>query len=118
MRELIYLGSSFDDLMDFPPEAREEVLFALEIALDGGKAPAAKPLTGFKGSSVLEVIEAFDGDAYRAVYTVKYRHAVYVLHAFKKKSKSGRATPRNDIAMIERRLKLAEADASKRTKGG
>jgi phage-related protein len=116
MRELIYLGSSFDDLMDFPSDVREEVLFALEIALDGGKAPSAKPLTGFRGSSVLEVVEAFDGDAYRAVYTVRFRHAVYVLHAFKKKSKSGKATPRNDIAMIERRLKLAEADAAKRMK--
>ncbi len=118
MRDLIYLGSSFDDLMAFPADVREEVLFALEIALDGGKAPAAKPLTGFKGASVLEVVESYDSDAYRAVYTVRYRHAVYVLHAFKKKSKSGKATPRNEIAMIERRIRLAEADAAKRMKGG
>jgi phage-related protein len=118
MRDLIYLGSSFDDLMEFPSDVREEVLFALEIAIEGGKAPSAKPLIGFKGSSVMEVVEAFDGDAYRAVYTVRYRHAVYVLHAFKKKSKSGRATPRNDVAMIKRRLKLAEADAAKHSKGG
>ena len=70
----------------------------------------AKPLKGFGGAGVLEVVDDFDGDTFRAVYTVRFTGMVYVLHAFQKKSKSGVATPRHDIALIEQRLKRAKED--------
>jgi phage-related protein len=76
----------------------------------GGKAAAAKPLTGFVGATVLEIVEDFRSDTYRAVYTVKFSEAVYVLHAFQKKSKKGVATPKSDLDLIKRRLVSAEAD--------
>lgn len=72
------------------------------------KHPDAKPLKGFKGAGVLEIVENFDGDTYRAVYTVKFEGIVYVLHAFQKKSKQGIATPKQDIDLIESRLKRAK----------
>jgi phage-related protein len=81
--------------------------FALYEAQTGGKPDNAKPLRGFGGAGVLEVVEDHDGDAYRAVYTVKLAGAVYVLHCFQKKSKSGIETPQQTIELIKRRLKLA-----------
>jgi phage-related protein len=83
-------------------------LYALYLAQCGEKHPSAKPLKGFKGAGVLEVVEDFDGDTYRAVYTVKLARAVYVLHGFQKKSKQGIATPKQDIEPIETRLKRAK----------
>ena len=83
--------------------------FALYRAQLGKKHPNAKPLKGFKGSGVLEIVENFDGDTYRAVYTVKFAERVYVLHTFQKKSKRGIATPKQDIDLIEARLKRARA---------
>ena len=83
---------------------------ALSEAQLGGKAPYAKPLKGFGGAGVLEIVDDFDGDTYRAVYTVKFAHAVYVLHAFQKKAKRGIATPKSELDLIERRLKRAKAD--------
>jgi phage-related protein len=82
--------------------------FALYLAQTGEKHLAAKPLKGFGGAGVLEVVEDHDGDTFRAVYTVKFASAVYVLHAFQKKSKSGIKTPQTDIDLIKQRLKLAE----------
>ena len=76
--------------------------------------PSAKPLKGFKGAAVLEIVEDYRGDTYRAIYTVRFASAVYVLHAFKKKSKSGIATPRHEMELVERRLKAAEADYQQR----
>jgi phage-related protein len=87
---------------------RSEVGEALLDAQWGGKAASAKPWKGL-GAGVLEVVEDFDGDTYRAVYTVRLAGAVYVLHAFQKKSKSGIATPKQDVELIRARLKLAEA---------
>ncbi len=80
---------------------------ALDVAQCGGKHPDAKPLKGFTGTSVLEIIEDFDGDTYRAVYTVKFKRAIYVLHAFQKKSPKGIKTPTPDKKLIESRLKAA-----------
>jgi phage-related protein len=80
------------------------------VPISAKKHPDAKPLKGFKGSGVLEVVEDFDGDTYRAVYTVKFEGVVYVLHAFQKKSKRGIATPKQDIELIETRLKRAKED--------
>lgn len=82
--------------------------FALYLAQTGEKHMAVKPLKGFGGAGVLEVVEDHDGDTFRAVYTVKFSSAVYVLHAFQKKSKSGIKTPQTDIDLIRQRLKLAE----------
>lgn len=81
---------------------------ALDIAQWGRKHPDAKPLTGFGGASVLEVVEDYDGDTYRAVYTVRFAGAIYVLHAFQKKSKKGITTLKSDIDLIKSRLKKAE----------
>ena len=82
---------------------------ALNSAQLGGKHPAAKPLKGFGGAGVLEVVDDFDGDTYRAVYTVKFAEVVYVLHAFQKKSRTGSETPKNEIDLVRRRYKSAEA---------
>lgn len=91
-----------------PNDVKEVMGFAIFSAQSGEKHPAAKPLKGFGGAGVLEVVEDFDGDTYRAVYTVKFAGVVYVLHAFQKKSKRGSATPRHDIDLIKQRLRTAE----------
>ena len=82
--------------------------FALHVAQTGGKHSDAKPLKGFGSAGVLEVVEDQAGDTYRAVYTVRYAGAIYVLHAFQKKSKSGVKTPARDIELVKQRLKRAE----------
>lgn len=105
-----WIGSSREDLKAFPREAQRSVGAALWAAQTGGKAPYVKPLKGFRGAGVLEIVEDFDGDAYRAVYTVRFAGAVYVLHAFQKKSRYGIATPKNEIEKIEQRLKRAKED--------
>ena len=87
---------------------------ALNTAQLGGKHPAAKPLKGFKGSGVLEIVDDFDRDTYRAVYTVRFADFVYVLHAFQKKSPSGIRTARTDVALVEKRLKDATQDHGER----
>ena len=85
--------------------------FALHLAQVGKKHEQTKPLKGFGGASVLEVVEDHMGDTYRAVYTVKIAEAVYVLHCFQKKSKQGIETPKQDIDLIRERLKAAQAHA-------
>jgi phage-related protein len=87
---------------------RREVGYALFVAQNGEKADSAKPLRGFGGGGVLEVVENHDGDTYRAVYAVRFASAVYVLHAFQKKSKAGIKTPKKDMDLIEARLKAAQ----------
>lgn len=85
--------------------------YALWLAQNGGKAPSAKPLKGVvAGAGVLEIVEQHDGNAYRAVYTVRFEGAVYVLHAFQKKSKKGIKTPKHQIDLIRDRYRAAEAD--------
>lgn len=86
--------------------------YALYLAQMGDKHPDAKPLKGFAGASLLEVIDDFAGDTYRAVYTVRFANAVYVLHAFQKKAKRGIATPKRDLEVIRSRLRQAEEHAA------
>lgn len=107
LKPLRWVGSSYDDLLALPEEVRREVGFALFVAQNGEKADSAKPLKGF-GGGVLEVVENYDGDTYRAVYTVRFASAVYVLHAFQKKSKAGIKTPKKDMDLIDARLKAAQ----------
>jgi len=103
-----WIGSSKEDLREFPREVRRVMGQAIDDAQHGGENPAVKALKGFGGRGVLEVVDDFDGDTYRAVYTVKFVGVVYVLHAFQKKSKKGIATPQREIDLIKARLKRAE----------
>lgn len=91
-----------------PEEVRDTFGYALHLAQAGLKHPDAKPLKGFGGAGVLEVVESFEGDAYRAVYTVRYAEAVFVVHCFQKKSTQGIATPKPDVELIKSRLKAIE----------
>ena len=108
LRPLIWVGRSKDDFSRFPRAVQANMGFVLYRAQEGGKHVSAKPLAGFAGAGVLEAIEQHDGNTFRAVYTVKLAGAVYVLHAFQKKSKKGIASPRAEIELIRRRLKGAE----------
>ncbi|MBU6296846.1 MAG: type II toxin-antitoxin system RelE/ParE family toxin [Alphaproteobacteria bacterium] len=103
------VGSAKCDFLEFPEPVKGEMGNVLGIAQFGGKHPSAKPWKG-QGPGVFEVVEDFDGDTYRAVYTVKFHEVVYVLHAFQKKSPKGIRTTRGDIELVERRLKLARED--------
>src|ERR1041385_4075950 len=105
-----WVGSSKDDLSKFPLDVRRRVGGALWEAQCGLKAPYAKPLRGFGGAGVLEIVEDHDRATYRAVYTVQFAGAVYVLHAFQKKSKRGIATPKADLDLIEPRPQRARED--------
>ena len=117
IKALDWVGSSRKDLKAFPAEARSVMGFALYQAQLGLKAASARPLTGFGGASVLEIVEDFRTDTYRAVYTVRFADVVYVLHAFQKKSKKGVATPKADLDLIKRRLRAAEEDHKTRSGG-
>ena len=108
MKLLEWVGPTKEDLREFPDAVRSEIGYALYLAQTGDKHPAAKPLRGFGGAGVLEVVENFDGNTYRAVYTVRFADAVYVLHVFQKMSKRGIATPREDLELIRRRLQRVE----------
>lgn len=108
-RGVVWVGSSLDDLRALPSEVRTAFGYALYRAQIGATHPAAKPLRGFGGAGVLEVVEEHDGNAYRAVYTVRFAEAVYVLHVFQKKSTRGIATPAREMATVRRRLRDAEA---------
>ena len=101
-------GSSLKDLREFPDAVQDHTGYVLFVAQQGGKHRGAKPLTGFGGAGVVEVVKDYRGDTFRAVYTLRYAGAVYVLHAFQKKSKTGRETPRGDIELIKQRLREAE----------
>ena len=103
-----FVGAAREELCALPDGARVKVGHSLFLAQRGDEAPNAKPLKGFGGRGVLEVIADHDGDAYRAVYTVRFADAVYVLHAFQKKSKTGIETPKHTMDLIASRLKDAE----------
>ena len=107
-KPLAWVGSSKKDLMALPVGVRKFFGHALDYAQHGERHDAAKILHGFSGAGVLEVIEDDQGGTYRAVYTVKFREAVFVLHVFQKKSKRGIATPKPDIDIVRERLKVAE----------
>ena len=108
-RPLEWIGSSHKDLMQLPADVRKSVGFALHFAQHGEQHPASKVLKGFGSAGVLEVVENDVGGTYRAVYTVRFEEAVFVLHCFQKKSKSGIATPKADMDVVRARLKMAEA---------
>jgi phage-related protein len=107
-RPLIWVGQSKKDLLTLPAGVRKFFGHALGFAQRGDRHDAAKPLRGFGGSGVVEIVEDDAGGTYRAVYTVKFAEAVFVLHCFQKKSKSGIATPKEDLDTIRARLKVAE----------
>lgn len=108
-KPLHWIGSSRRDLLDFPRPVRGHIGYALSVAQFGGTAPSVKPWKGL-GSGVVEVVESHDGNAYRAVYTVRFEEAVYVLHAFQKKSPSGIRTAKQDVDLVAQRLKTAQKD--------
>lgn len=108
LKPIRWLGDSRERLRGFPEDVKDDIGTALRWAQEGYKHPGAKPLHGFGGASVLEIIEDHDGDTYRAVYTVRFKTRLYVLHCFQKKSKKGSDTPKPDISVIKERLKQAE----------
>jgi phage-related protein len=113
-KPIIWIGSSREDLRSFPQKVRRDIGRALYAAQMGDTDPAAKPMKGFGGASVMEIVGRLFGNTWRAVYTVRFRGVVYVLHAFQKKSKSGIATPKSEIRLIQRRLADAVHDYKER----
>lgn len=109
MKPLFWVGSSHQDLKEFPRPVMAVIGFALLQGQLGAKHVQAKPLHGFGGAGVLEIVEDYDGDTYRAVYTVKFDDGVYVLHAFQKKSKHGVKAPKRDLDLIRQRLQDVQA---------
>ncbi len=107
-KPLEWIASSYKDLMALPGDIRRRFGYALSLAQMGDQDDSAKVLKGFSGAGVLEIIEDDSGGTYRAIYTVKFPEAVFVLHCFKKKSKRGIATPREDMDTVRARLKVAE----------
>jgi phage-related protein len=112
-KPLHWVGSSKRDFLEFPEPVKDDMGNALGVAQFGGTAPSAKPWKGL-GPGVLELVDSHDGDAYRAVYTVRFDDSVYVLHAFQKKSPSGIRTSKHDVALVASRLKLAQKDHEER----
>jgi len=108
-KPLFWIGSSLNDLLAFPEAVKDEIGTALSVAQFGGKHPRSKLWKG-SGPGVFEIVEDHRGDTYRAIYTVRFRKIVYVLHAFQKKSPSGIKTPRRDVELVAQRFKLAQRD--------
>jgi len=108
MKPVVWIGSSRDDLRAMSPRVRRDIGQALYTAQQGDTDPAAKPLKGFGGTRVMEIVERYRGNAFRAVYTANFAEAIYVLHVFQKKSKHGIATPKPDMELI--RTRFAEAE--------
>jgi len=108
-KPLFWVGSAKADLLDFPGPVKDGIGVALSVAQFGGKHPRAKPWKG-EGTGVLEVVEDYRSDTFRAVYTVRFERAVYVLHAFQKKSRRGSKTAKTDVELIGKRLRAAEED--------
>ncbi len=116
IKPVIWVGSSQEDWKTFPDDVQDVMGYALHLAQCGDKADNAKPLTGFKGASVLEITDNSKSDTYRAVYTVQFQEVVYILHAFQKKSKKGIATPKSHIELIKQRLKKVKEHHEKHYK--
>jgi phage-related protein len=107
LKPLYWMGSTLKDLRDSPEDVKDGIGYALELVQKGEKPANAKPLKGFGGASVLEIVEDFSGATWRAVYTVAVADAIYVLHLFQKKAKKGIATPKKELDLIKRRLRDA-----------
>lgn len=108
MKHLLWVGSSKRDLMEMPNDVIDDFGYGLYQAQMGKHPDSGKTLTGFGGASVVELVEDYRGDTFRAVYTVKFADAIIVLHAFQKKSKKGKETPKKEMDLVHSRLKLAE----------
>ena len=117
LKPVEWVGASYEDFISFPELVQDEMGHALYLAQTGRMHASAKPLKGFGGAGVIELVQDDRGGTYRAIYTVKFESAVYVLHAFQKKSKKGIKTPSAEIELVRRRLKVAEEDNKARTKG-
>lgn len=118
LKPVIWVGTSRKDLRAFPEPVQDHMGYALFVAQQGGKHQDAKPLTGFGGAGVVEIVKDFRTDTYRAIYTVRFAGTVYVLHAFQKKSKTGRKTPKAEIELVKKRLREAERIAFERSQEG
>ncbi|CAN5640858.1 type II toxin-antitoxin system RelE/ParE family toxin [soil metagenome] len=110
LKPIAWMGSSKRDLGEFPAEVEDDVGYNLFEAQEGKMPRDAKVLRGFGGANVLEIVSNFDTDTFRAVYTIEYEEAIYVLHCFQKKSRRGSETPQQDRDMIERRVKTAREE--------
>lgn len=108
IKPIIWIASAKDDLLSLSEDVKDEIGHALFQAQKGEKSDKAKPFKGFGSAAVLEIVESDSGGTYRAVYTVKFKEAIAVLHIFQKKSKKGIATPKQEIDLIKSRFKLAE----------
>lgn len=114
-KPLYWVASSKADLLGFPESVKDGIGIALSVAQFGGKHPRAKPWKG-EGAGILEIVEDHRGDTFRAVYTVRFEKAIYVLHAFQKKSRQGVKTVKKDVDLIGKRLKAAQEDYETRFK--
>jgi phage-related protein len=114
LKPIRWVGTSLRDLRPFPRSVRIDIGHALYTAQSGKTDPAAKPLKGFGGASVIEIVSSHHGNAWRAVYTVRFQDASYVLHVFQKKSTKGIATPSREIELVKQRLAEAERDHRER----
>ncbi|MGA2590462.1 MAG: type II toxin-antitoxin system RelE/ParE family toxin [Bryobacteraceae bacterium] len=112
-KPLHWVGSTKNDLLAFPEAVKDKVGTALSVAQFGGKHPAAKPWKG-EGPGILEIVEDHAGNTFRAVYTIRFAEAVYVLHAFQKKSPRGIKTARHDVELVSQRLQQARRDYQER----
>ena len=112
-KPLYWVGSAKKDLLGFPEEIVDNIGYALGVVQYGGHPPSAKPWKGL-GPGVHEIVESDEAGAFRALYTVRFRRAVYVLHAFQKKSPSGVRTARTDVDLIKDRLRSAKTDYEER----
>ena len=117
IKPVAWVGSSYKDFRAFPDPVQDAMGYALYWAQTGDRHESAKALKGFGGASVVEIVEDYSTDTYRAVYTVRFSGVVYVLHAFQKKAKTGRKTPAQEIDLVRRRLRIAEEDYKRLTKG-
>jgi phage-related protein len=108
VKPIIWIASTKSDLIPLPENVQDEIGHALYQAQKGEKSDKAKPFKGFGSASVLEIVENDSGGTYRAVYTVKFKEAIAVLHVFQKKSKKGIATPKQEVDLIKSRFMLAE----------
>jgi len=116
-KPVVWIGTTKADLTSFPEDVKDAIGYALYIAQGGGKHADAKPLRGFSGAGILEIVEDHAGDTYRAVYTVRLAGRIYVLHVFQKKSKTGIETPKPEIELIKSRLKRAEEEHARWLEG-
>jgi phage-related protein len=116
LKPVTWVGTSRKDLRKFPAPVQDHMGYALYVAQLGGRHRDTKALSGFGGAGVVEIVKDYRGDTFRAVYTLRFAGAVYVLHAFQKKSKTGRETPRRDMGLIQQRLREAEQIAKEEMK--